>query len=188
MEIYLVRHTKVDVIPNTCYGFSDVPLNSDFERDAGRIKSLLPNPNSLAIYTSTLSRCTRLSNAINKNTIRLHDDRLKELNFGDWEMKTWDEVPSDAFKTWQEDIALNRVPGGESFQDLQDRAISFWNEIVKEEPEPIAIVTHGGIIRAYLAYFLGFPLRNAFRIKMDYGTVTKLSLVNGNTFVHYINK
>ena len=39
MNIYLIRHTSVDVPKGMCYGQSDVPLRSTFEEEAAAVKA-----------------------------------------------------------------------------------------------------------------------------------------------------
>ena len=44
MEIYLVRHTSVDVPAGYAYGQTDVPLRSSFEDEAEVVKKKLIRP------------------------------------------------------------------------------------------------------------------------------------------------
>ena len=80
MEIYLVRHTKVSVKENTCYGNSDVGLADSFIREAEVVKSKIPNLEYLVCYSSPLTRCKLLSEKLNCKEINF-EPRLKELNF-----------------------------------------------------------------------------------------------------------
>ena len=64
MEVYLIRHTSVDIDSNVCYGQSNVPLSSTFEEDAQKIKKEL-NIDFEKVYSSPLFRCTMLSSKLN---------------------------------------------------------------------------------------------------------------------------
>ncbi|MBP6739816.1 MAG: alpha-ribazole phosphatase [Leptospiraceae bacterium] len=185
MEIYLVRHTKVSVKENTCYGNSDVGLADSFIREAEVVKSKIPNLEYLVCYSSPLTRCKLLSEKLNCKEINF-EPRLKELNFGDWELNTWDRIGKQAFDAWHLDFVNNPTPNGESYFELYTRAVSFWQEIANKK-ESLILITHGGVIRALLAHILGFPLENSFRIKVDYGSVTKIVLAGEYLTLEYVN-
>ena len=57
MEIYLVRHTKVAVAPNICYGQSDVALAESFFEEAEIILRKLSNPKNFVCYSSPDPPC-----------------------------------------------------------------------------------------------------------------------------------
>lgn len=59
MNIYLIRHTSVDVPKGLCYGQSDVPLRPTFEAEAAVTKAKIESIHFDMAYTSPLSRCTR---------------------------------------------------------------------------------------------------------------------------------
>ena len=86
MDVFLIRHTSVDVPAGTCYGHTDVALCPTFPEEAARVKQQLDAHTFDAVYTSPLSRCTRLA-AYCGYPDALRDDRLKEMNMGAWEMQ-----------------------------------------------------------------------------------------------------
>ena len=57
MEVILVRHTKVNVVPGMCYGNTDVDVASSFEEEAERVRQALLKHEFDAIYSSPLQRC-----------------------------------------------------------------------------------------------------------------------------------
>lgn len=91
MDLYLIRHTSVDVPAGYSYGQTDVPLRETFEAEAATVKEELNKIAADKVYTSPLSRCVRLATYCGFEDA-WKDDRIKELNFGSWEMKSWDEV------------------------------------------------------------------------------------------------
>src|SRR5690606_37382738 len=92
MEIYVVRHTKVAVNKGICYGQTDVALADSFQEELAVLKNHLPNDFD-QLFSSPLSRCKTLAEPFSSEII--FDDRLKEMHFGDWEMKTWNDIPTD---------------------------------------------------------------------------------------------
>ncbi len=192
MEIYLIRHTEVAVGRSIAYGQTDVALADNYAEQYYRLRSLLPPAPSL-LFSSPLSRCRQLADSIashSHSTVQT-DDRLKELHFGDWENRAWSAIPSAELDPWMADFANLRTPNGESFQDLADRVGSFWEELTRiQRPTdgPVFVVTHGGVIRVWLCLFLGLPLSNAFRIHLDYGSLTKVALSGSVYSVQFINR
>ncbi|MEG1230080.1 MAG: histidine phosphatase family protein, partial [Flavobacterium sp.] len=86
MEIYLVRHTETVCEKGICYGQSDVDIAAPFEMIFENIVSQLPS--EALIFTSPLKRCVTLAKYIQAKTKAIsyqEDERLMEMNFGDWE-------------------------------------------------------------------------------------------------------
>jgi alpha-ribazole phosphatase len=119
------------------------------------------------------------------------DERLLELDFGDWENQPWEWIYQNGGDAWMNAFVDQRTPGGESFIDLAERAKIFWNEKVLEKGiagQSLAVVTHAGVIRAFLCHLLEIPLRNAFKIKLDYGSVTQVDLsATGLPNIRFVN-
>ncbi len=188
MNIYLVRHTTPDIELVYCYGQSDLDTKDSFESEVGRVKSILPDLEDVQIFSSPLKRCAKLAKALDMGNV-LFDDRLKEMDYGDWEMKRWEDIDKEALDYFVEDFVCRQVPGGESYQQLSDRVMDFVKEISKtKKNENIILVSHGGTIRAILSYFLEMPLMNLFRINIDFAGVAKLIEKDGKFKVDFINR
>ena len=102
MVIYLMRHTAVDVPQGVCYGQTDVPLKPTFEMEATQTAAHLQGLSFDKVYTSPLTRCVRLATFCGYPDAE-RDDRLKELNFGDWEMHRFDEIADANLERWYAD-------------------------------------------------------------------------------------
>lgn len=188
MHLHLIRHTSVAVPAGICYGQTDIDVAASFADECAAVKNKLSHLQLDAIYTSPLQRCSRLAAALNVAAIN-SDDRLKELHFGDWEMQAWDAIPREVFDVWANDYANLSPPNGETFLQLYQRVISFLEEtLTRHNKETIAIVTHGGVIRAILAHILSMPLKGLFRIVIDYGSVTHISFDETVPRIHFVNR
>ena len=184
MQLFLIRHTTPQVSAGLCYGQSDIDVAASFNEEliviAAKLDSLkLSGVELHAISSSPLQRCVKLAHALN---VKLElggiqeDHRLKELNFGDWELQAWDAIPRTEFDIWADDYANLAPPNGETFAELHERAKSFITEVSEYSPlHNIVVVTHGGMIRAMLAEVLQIPLKRLFRFQIDYGSVTQLA-------------
>jgi len=85
------------------------------------------------------------------------DPRLWEQHFGAWEGRPYSDLP-DLGPLARPALAARRPPGGESFNDLCDRALpALWAWREAALAEPVAIVAHAGTVGAALAMVLGSP-------------------------------
>lgn len=185
MEIYIIRHTRVAVEKGVCYGQTDVPLADSFQEELAVLKSQLPNDFD-QVFSSPLSRCKTL--AATFSSAILFDDRLKEMHFGDWEMKAWNDILTDEIQPWYDDFVSVCTPNGENFEGLYHRCISFLEELRTKDYKKVLIVTHGGIIRSTWSYLLEIPLKNTFKIPLDFGEVLHFHLAKNSNKDYIIKK
>jgi alpha-ribazole phosphatase len=162
----------------TCYGAADVDLAETADIDLSVVKQNLGPIAFDAVYSSPLKRCRLLSeflfNHLPQQRIN-YDDRLREMNFGDWSMKTWDEIGvTKAGKQWFADYETMPVPGGESFIDLYNRVSSFLHEIKKNGYDTVAIIAHAGVIKAFLCVLENKSFVEVLgSYKIDYGEIIR---------------
>lgn len=92
------------------------------------------------------------------------DERLREMDWGDWEGRTLGELRSEFGSEMAENEARGldfRPPNGESPRMVQQRLIP-WLHAVTAARQDIGAVTHKGVIRALIGLatgwdFLGRP-------------------------------
>jgi len=161
MILHLIRHTKVNVEPGICYGQKDVELLETYPEELEAVKTSIADLKFDAIYSSPLSRAKTLATDLFGEAVT-YDDRLMELNFGDWEGKAWDEIKDPLLDKWMEDFVNKKCSNGESFVMLHERVVQFLEELKKLEHKDIAIVTHGGVIRTLQAIHKNIQLKEAF--------------------------
>ena len=166
MEVHLIRHTPVKVSSKICYGRLDVPLSENFHSDINKIKKKLTKKYDI-IYSSPSKRCIFLAEALDIGQYQI-DDRLLEINFGDWEGLKWNEINKVKLNNWMEDFVNISPPNGESFNNMYIRITEFIKILRIENFNKVLIVTHSGVIRCFLAYFLKFPLINSFKIPIGF--------------------
>lgn len=185
MEIYLIRHTTPQVEEGVCYGQSDIELAPAFDTEASAIQNRLDQPFD-HIFSSPLMRCSRLAKSF--DTSVQEEARLKELNFGDWEMKLWKDLPQPVLNDWMVNYVTQGPPNGESYEQLKTRVVEIFKGIISQNRACTGIITHAGPIRAILSHVLNIPLKDTFTLKIDYGSVTKISLVESVFSVDFINR
>ncbi len=181
-KIYLQRHTRPDIEQNICYGVSDIALHSEFlDKHLGEVLHRLEDIRVDRIYSSPLQRCNILANeigmvmGISEVTI---DNRTLELNFGDWELRTWDEIfESERGRAWFDDYVNLRTPNGEAFSDMVERAKSLLREL-KLIGGDVMVVTHSGFMRAMMVSEGVVTAEEAFSLKVEYGELIVLEYDN----------
>lgn len=176
MEVCLIRHTTPKIEKGICYGHTDLPLHDSFAEEVLDVLKNLPERVS-TIYTSPLVRCLSLAQQIGShfNAPVLPDDRLKELNFGAWEMKPWEKIDQSALMFWMNNYIIHKCPQGESYHDLSHRVLQFIHDLHQKDITQTMIVTHGGVIRT-LHTLAGYSVEEAMKIKVNYGQVFRLKL------------
>jgi len=192
MEIYLMRHSSVQNPKKLCYGQSEIKLADDWEADFLALKKNFGSDFSgCKFYSSPYQRCTQLAGFFSGDCFQI-DERLSEINFGNWEQCKWTDIDQMVLNEWMADFVNYKVPGGESFKIMHQRCIQFWNELTSNTlHEKIVISTHAGVIRSLLAYVLCIPLDKAFHLEIDYCSITKITIARQPDYfetVKYINR
>ncbi|MCE3075851.1 alpha-ribazole phosphatase family protein [Chryseobacterium gwangjuense] len=183
MEIHLIRHTAVENPDHLCYGFAEIPLRKGFEED---LKVVQIDKDFDWIISSPSQRCQLLAQYFQLNYET--DERIREMNFGDWELKKWSEIPEEEINPWYEDFITRKAKNGENLLEMQIRVSEFWNELIsKENVNKILIVTHAGVIRLILQTILQFPLKNMFNIQIDYGKKVVIDVKNEQVSIKKMN-
>ena len=170
MCIYLIRHTTPAIGPGICYGQTDLELEDSYPEEFKQVLEQLPEDID-KVYSSPLIRCLQLAKELSKDPIQ--EDRLKEIDFGDWELQRWDEIPLDEIQPWYDDYVNIPSKNGESLLGLSKRVLEFYKTLKIKPNETICIVAHSGVIRVILAHLRGIALKDCFQDigKIEYGEV-----------------
>jgi alpha-ribazole phosphatase len=178
--IYLMRHgeTASDGVKRYI-GQTDLPL-SPLGRQQGEVwRRYFRNIPLTAVYASDLSR-TRETAAIvaaDRDIPLIVEPDLREIHMGSWEnlaFETLRKQDPEAFRERGEQIDTYRPPGGESFRDLQRRAVAAFKRAVDRTPGSLLIVAHAGVNRVILCHILAMPLRHIFRLAQDHACLNTL--------------
>lgn len=175
MEIYLIRHTSVNVLAGVCYGQSDVPLKDSFEQEAAAVAEQLKGITFNEVFVSPLNRCVKLADYCGYPDA-YRDPRIMEMNFGEWEMKKWDDIRDPHLQEWFDDYLNVQTTGGESFVQQLRRVSRFLDELKALNCSRIAIFTHGGVLVSAQIYAGTIKKEEAFSIIPPYGSIVKLEI------------
>jgi alpha-ribazole phosphatase len=172
VQVFLIRHPRPLLEAGVCYGQLDVDCEDPLPV-ANRLRPLLPN--DTRVIASPLRRTRGLAEALHLQPG--FDARLMEINFGDWEGKKWTDIDRELIDAWAADVLNFVPPGGESVAMLQARAIECVAGLDKQR---IALVTHGGIIRALLGHWAQLPVEEWSQLKLAFGGVTVVDIDDAN--------
>jgi len=176
MNLYLIRHTHPDVITGVCYGQTNLDTTETFKIEAEAVKTNLKGIQFTHCFSSPLQRCFKLAKELSGENIIQTDNRLKEMNFGDWEMMSWDEIrKKDGAESWFNDFLHIPCPNGESYEQMIQRIQSFIQAInTLPDNSEVLIVTHAGCIRSFLTLLEGEDPLKIFNRGIEYGEILKL--------------
>lgn len=175
MKVFLIRHTSPDVPKGTCYGQTDVPVAPTFREEAASTLAAIPDVKFDMVYSSPLTRARLLADYCGYPAPRL-DNRLKELNFGRWEMQMYDEIDDPYIQEWYNNFVEAPIPGGESFHEMYDRIADFLDELKTKDFDNVLIFAHGGVLACANVYAGKATLRTAFENLIPYGGMLTIEI------------
>lgn len=191
-RLILIRHCEPEEgARGRIYGTLDVGLSAHGRLQAEELVDRLDGVDVDAIWTSPRRRARETSAplAAARGLRPSADDDLRELDFGELEGRTFDEVAAalpELYKAWMETPTEVRFPGGECYADLKTRSVSAL-ERAATASESAVVVTHGGVVRAALAEWLRIDDAAVFRLDQRYGGITVVDLIDGYPLVRLVN-
>lgn len=201
LRYYLVRHGVTDWNREKRWqGHSDTPLNDEGREQARRIGlrlSQIERPPQ-AVWSSDLSRAFDTAQAIATPLgIPVYTTPLlREMGLGEWEGLQEKDIiargDAERFARYKLSPGEHRPPGGESLESALNRLKQVLGEIRERHPAgQIAVVGHGGSLRAMFADALDAPAATMLRFqlgncslsiledtKTDEGWVRRIQLLN----------
>lgn len=180
-KVFLVRHGITDWHrEGKLLGQRDIALNEEGLAQAEHAAEGVAGLQIAEVLSSPLLRALQTAEIIGKRTgIEIaRDPRLVDFRVGKWEGMTYQQISaSDEYQRFLADPFSERIPGGESLQEVRRRAVSAIEQALEDNPtgEHICVVTHAGVIRVLLTHYIGSPPANYHRIRVSPGSVSVLS-------------
>ncbi|MDR3270603.1 MAG: histidine phosphatase family protein [Peptococcaceae bacterium] len=163
-KLILTRHGEtVWNVEKRVQGHQDSPLSAQGLRQALLLAERLKGEKIDLLYSSDMPRALATAHIL-QEMLHLADPLttpdLREMSFGELEGLVWQELrdrQSAFIKTWDTTPHLAEIPGGETFQQVTDRAWRFLQGTLNSHPDTtIAIVTHGLTLKLLITKMLGF--------------------------------
>ena len=168
--LHLIRHPAVAVAPGICYGRSDVALKEPV--DAIPMQLLHQLPARFTLLSSPATRCLTLANALGRPQI---EPRLQEIDFGNWEMRSYASIERSLIDQWAADPLHFHAHGGESVAQMAARAVAALHDALAQAPGNLVIVAHGGPLRALAGHWRGLADTAWVPLQFDYASLTRLT-------------
>ena len=197
-EILFIRHGETDYNKkNLYYGHLNPSLNKNGINQLKNTKKKLEEMNERIdiVFSSDLKRCRESLGILelDENIEKYFSKELRELNFGNIEGKSYNEIGKE-FPHYIDEMKNNwkcfKAEGGESLNDLQKRIVKKIDKIKeKYQNRKILIVAHAGVIQAVISYYLFNNLDGYWKFKLDNGSITKMVVTDdGFIYFDYINR
>ena len=197
MKLFLVRHGKKETNKKCQFqGRLDISLNLQGKEEIICLREELKKYRFEKIYISPLKRTMETAKIISKgldySSALVEEMSLMEMDFGDWEGLTVDEIknrfPVD-YQCWIDDWQTTCIPGGESAEEMFEKICSWITDLQAKhgEEDEILIVTHKGVILQIIAYLLELPLRDIWHFQVDTGSLSIVEIKQGFGILKKLN-
>ncbi len=154
MNLWLARHAQPLMGAGICYGVLDVAADAALTTAAA--KSLAATlPENTICRISPLRRCQQLGAALallrpdlSIKSSSCTDQRLVEMDFGQFEGQPWANIPKAAIDAWTADFGNHRFGGIESANEVLQRVKTVLDDVLTLNADNVLWITHAGVIRA----------------------------------------
>ena len=154
MKVLLIRHGMTEGNHSKKYiGVTDEPLCEEGIGELKAIRSQAAGTYSASIvFVSPMLRCRQTAQILFPNAKQIVVENLKEMDFGDFEGRTADEMADDpVYRKWVEDFCVGACPNGESQAGFRKRVCNAFQTAIRSVEDGAVFVVHGGVIMAIMA-------------------------------------
>ncbi len=183
VRLLLIRHAATVASENKLLlGSTDAGASDPGLLELERLQPLLEPYGPESWYCSPMLRVSQTADRLQSLGVvkkRLHvDERLREIDFGRWEQKSFAEIQAadpGLLPGWSQyhDFVF---PGGESVAGFIARVADVLKELRTSGEEQVAVITHGGVIRTMICLALGVSAKNYLLFNVDPGSLTILDV------------
>jgi probable phosphomutase (TIGR03848 family) len=144
-----------------------------------------------AIYSSPVDRTRQTADVLASRLglpVRV-SEALSEIDFGEWTGTKLEQLRGrEPWKQWNAFRSGSAAPAGERMLAVQTRIVTEMLSLRERHPDEIvALVSHGDVIKAAVAYWLGVPLDLFQRIEISLASVTVVRLRDYGPWVLSVN-
>ena len=197
MRIYLVRHGETEWNRIRRFqGRSNLPLNQEGKKQAKALALALKNKPLMAIYTSPLIRALQTARQIkdfHPSAPILEEKGFIEMDLGEFDgmkVQDWAEQYPDTRKAWNENPASVKMPGGESLEEVQNRAKKTLERItqIHSLDDTILISSHNFVNLTILCDLLNIPLDRFRELRQENAAFNLICKKGDRLYVKLLNE
>ncbi|BDR60928.1 histidine phosphatase family protein [Lactobacillus xylocopicola] len=165
LNVYIVRHGQTDTNKTDAINGSgtNLPLNQTGIKQAETLRDSFDTSKIDHVYASPLARAQETAEIVDQGRHQIiFDDRLKEMDYGNWDGKSIAEIHANYPQVFDElgyfTENYSEYSTGESYEHLGARLQDFWQDLVqKHVDESVMVVFHGTASRALVQKILQVP-------------------------------
>jgi broad specificity phosphatase PhoE len=177
-QLAFVRHGQTEANrTGVLLGRLDPPLNDAGREQAALVAARVELLAPARIVSSPLVRARETAQIV-AGALGLPvdvDDRLIEVDYGEYDGLPLGELPSELVWKWRNDADF-APPGGESLASVGKRMGEYTSEVLDSLADgPVGAVCHVSPIKAAVLWALGLPDLYAWRLRLDNASVTRLA-------------
>jgi len=186
IEIILARHGETDWNASERFrGRADITLNEAGRKQAEMLGEYLGREKIDFIYSSPLKRAVETAGAIaGRRKLEVNAvENLTDFHFGDWQGLSRSEVAEqypELYRDWLDTPEQVKIPGGESLEDVRQRAVPFVEDAIMRCGEGrIVFVSHRVVNKVLVCSLLGLDLSHFWNIRIDTCGLTRFDCGDG---------
>lgn len=188
VDIYLMRHGETEGnVGLVLIGREDSPFTSAGWQQPVEVARHLDRQPLTCVYTSPMARTQRTAKLVLETlgrSVSIQTEwAIAEIDAGEFTGLTFSEVRDRL----SDDAVLGefRYPGGESWVDVQERAVRFVLGLEERHAGgSVLLVTHAGVIAGVVAKYVGEPIERYVRTRFGHDYLGRLTIARG-VFVSY---
>ena len=156
MKLTLLRHGETEGSQkNLYYGAADIPALPKSLETLQQKALTGVYPTAEHYYVSGMTRTIQTLRAIYGDVAYTVLPGLREMNFGDFEMKSYQELKDTAaYQAWITDVEHNVCPNGESAPQVLERNRAAIAQVLASGEDAVCVV-HGGVTAGLMMTWFG---------------------------------
>lgn len=188
----LIRHAAPELLANTLAGrMPGIHLSTQGQKQAQRLAARLAGQPIAAVYSSPLERALSTAEPLAEH---LHKevqccDAFADIEYGEWSGKRFDDLNGDSrWRHWNEFRSGAALPNGGMMLEVQVRAVLAVEELRHRHADKVvAVISHGDVIKALIAHYLGISLDLFQRIEISPASFSVLAIYDWGARVIRLN-
>ena len=179
-RLLLVRHGRIEAGHQGQFiGATDAALDAQGESQVRSLAARVRRFGPEICYCSPLQRCRQTAAALVPDLSTRFEDRLREIDFGEWERRTFEDIARDhpaQVAQWAAFAPAFTFPGGENLAHFVQRVRGAAEYLRHTDARTVLAITHGGVIRLMLCHLLGLDLRKYVVFDVGYASLAVIDV------------
>ncbi len=191
-KLYLIRHCETKFTQEKkYYGRLNIPITEKGKKQASDLKLKFEKIEIDKIYCSPLKRTIETTEIVFKNRQNeiIKNDNLIELNVGSWEGLSLEEIcerDKKYYFKWLKNPHKYKIPNGESFSDIAERVLKFFDEVASLNKN-IAVISHAGVIKVMVSEILQISPEKFWNFEIGTASVSVVEFFDKMPIIRSLN-